>query len=102
MNKTQHNMEQLAALTMIAYAVGLLVGEVLRDELYGPPPPPLNPDSPALPTLTPAQRKWQRYSGLFILIKQRLRLTSRRLRQLVDQARQAFIDLVRPPVRTHV
>ena len=36
MNKTQHNMEQLAVLTMIAYAVGLLVGEALRDELYGP------------------------------------------------------------------
>lgn len=31
-NKTQHNMEQLAALTMIAHAVGLVVGAALRDE----------------------------------------------------------------------
>ncbi len=102
MNKTQHNMEQLAALTMIAYAVGLMVGETLRDELYGPPPATTSPDPLTRPTLTPAQRKWQRYSGLFILLKHKLRLTRQRLRQLVNQALQAFGDLVRPPVRTYV
>lgn len=102
MNKTQHNMEQLAALTMIAYAVGLLVGETLRDELYGPPPPAPDADPLAEPVLTPAQRKWQRYSGIFILLKQKLQLTRRRLRQLADHALQVFAALVRPPVRTYV
>jgi hypothetical protein len=101
MNKTQHNMEQLAALTMIAYAVGLLVGEALRDELYGPPPPEAGgPTQPA--TRTPAQRKWQRYSGLFILLKHKLDITRRRLRQLVAQTLAAFAVLVRPAVRTPV
>lgn len=101
MNKTQHNMEQLAALTMIAYAVGLLVGEALRDELYEPPPPgPTDPAQPATPT--PAQRKWQRYSGLFILLRQKLDITRRRLRQLLAQTLTAFAALVRPAVRTPV
>jgi hypothetical protein len=101
MNKTQHNMEQLAALTMIAYAVGLLVGEALRDELYGPAPiPPANPTPP--PTPTPAQRKWQRYSGLFILLKHKLRIGRSRLRQLVTETLAAFACLVRPVVRTPV
>lgn len=101
MNKTQHNMEQLAALTMIAYAVGLLVGETLRDELYGPPPTDATNQTPA-PTLTPAQRKWRRYSGLFILLKHQLHLTHRRLCQLVRNALRDFACLVRPLVRTPV
>lgn len=101
MNKTQHNMQQLAALTMIAYAVGLLVGEAVRDELYGPPPADTsNPAQSA--TRTPAQRKWQRYSGLFILLKQKLALTRRRLRHLVAETLAAFAALVRPAVRIPV
>jgi len=101
MNKTQHNMEQLAALTMIAYAVGLLIGEAMRSELHGPPGSPhTDPTQP--PTPTPAQRKWQRYSGLFILLKQKLRLSRQRLRQLVAATLTAFAGLVRPLVRTPV
>ncbi len=101
MNKTQHNMEQLAALTMIAYAVGLLVGEALRDELYGSPPAPTTESAPP-PTPTPAQRKWQRYSGLFVLLKQKLPIGRSRLRQLVTATLTAFAYLVRPVVRTPV
>ncbi len=100
MNKTQHNMEQLAALTMIAYAVGLLVGEAVRDELYGPASTNAAPSADP-PALTPAQRKWQRYSGLFILCRHKLRLSARRLRQLVDATLRTFAALVQPlPVRT--
>lgn len=103
MNKAQHNMEELAAaLTMIAYAVGLLVGETLRDEFYGPPPTSDTANLLTAPAMPPAQRKWQRNSGLFILLKQKLRLTNRRLRQLANQALQAFACLVHPPVRTDV
>jgi len=103
MNKTQHNMEQLAALTMIAYAVGLLVGEAMRDELYGAARTAGSNDPPgAPPPPTPAQRKWQRYSGLFILLKQQLRIEELRLAQLIAQVLAAFACLVRPPVRTPV
>jgi hypothetical protein len=102
MNKSQQHMEQMAALTMLAYAVGLLVGETLRDELY-PPPSPEAPPSNSPPAIDkPAARrcKWQMYSGLFILLKQKLSLSAERLRQLIDQALQAFATLVCPPVRT--
>jgi hypothetical protein len=103
MNKSQHHMEQMAALTLIAYAVGLLVGETLRDALYPPPLPPQDqPSSPPAPTdrTAPRRCKWQMYSGLFILLKQKLALSADRLRQLIDQALQAFAWLVCPPVRT--
>jgi hypothetical protein len=103
MNKSQQHMEQMAALTMLAYAVGLLVGETLRDELYPPPAPPaLQPTSAApAPDRSPARRcKWQMYSGLFVLLKQKLTLPAARLRQLIDQTLQAFALLVCPPVRT--
>ncbi len=101
MNKTQHNMEQLAALTMIAYAVGLLVGEALRDELYGPVPLHTGETAPQTAP-TPTQRKWHRYSGLFILLKQKLPIRRARLRQLVTEVLAAFRCLVRPVVRTPV
>lgn len=35
MNKKQEKMEKLVALVLLAYAIGLLVGEQLRDRLYG-------------------------------------------------------------------
>lgn len=93
MNKSQHAMEQMAALTLIAYAVGLLVGEALRDELYGPPPPPSD-------ALSPRQRKWRLYSGLFILLKHKLPISPDRFRLLLDQVLLAFQALLCPPVRT--
>jgi hypothetical protein len=102
MNKSQQHMEQMAMLTMLAYAVGLLVGETLRDELYPPPDPAAPPASSPLTTNKSTARrcKWQMYSGLFILLKQKLSLPADRLRQLIDQALQAFAALVCPPVRT--
>jgi hypothetical protein len=110
MNQSQQHMEQMAALSMISYAVGLLVGEALRDELYGPPPPPADSTPPPPPPADPAtpataqptarQRKWRLYSGLFILLKHKLTIASDRVRQLVDQVLLNFQTLVCPPVRT--
>ena len=96
MNKSQQHMEQMAALTMLAYAVGLLVGETLRDELYPPPRPTAPPSNSPPATDKPAARrcKWQMYPGLFILLKHKLSLSAERLRQLIDQALQAFATLV--------
>ena len=104
MNKTQSNMEQMAALTLIAYAVGLLVGERLRDELYGPAPNTQAnsheaPDSTE-PQPPPRRHKWQLYSGLFILLKHKLSLSRQRLRQLIDEVLLTFNALACPPVRT--
>jgi hypothetical protein len=99
MNKSQQLMEQMAALTLIAYAVGLLVGETLRDALYPPPPrpegQPTSSPAPADPS-TARRCKWQLYSGLFILLKQKLALPAERLTVLADQALRAFAMLVCP------
>lgn len=35
MNKNRHNLEKMIAMVLLAYAVGVLVGEALRDRTYG-------------------------------------------------------------------
>jgi len=106
MNKTQRHMEQMAALVLIAYTIGLLFGEALRDELFGPPEgEPTAPQTASPAADTPKarrRRKWQLYSGLFILLKQKITLSAKTLRRLLHQVLDAFILLVQPTVRTHV
>lgn len=81
MNKRQDYMEQMAALTLLAYAVGVLVGETLRDALYH------------------GSVKWRHYSGLFVLLNQAHRLPPRQLRAAITHAQQAFAVLICPPLR---
>ena len=68
MNKKQALMEKMLALLLLVYAVGVLLGEKLRDHLYAEPiqqrdaapdPEPI----PGAPGLKRSQ-KWKRYSGL--------------------------------------
>jgi hypothetical protein len=105
MNKSQQQMEQMAALVMLAFTIGLLVGERLRDALYGAPdsahPDPNTPRTATEAAQGKAQRKWQLYSGLFIVLKRKIALPAKRLRQLHNQVVEAFAQLVQPlPVRT--
>jgi hypothetical protein len=105
MNKSQQHMEQMAALVMLAFTIGFLVGETVRDELYGAPDATQTEDTTphAAPDTaqTKARRKWQLYSGLFIVLKRKIELSNRRLRQLLNQVVAAFAQLVLPPpVRT--
>jgi hypothetical protein len=105
MNKSQHQMEQMAALVMLAFTIGVLVGETLRDALFGPPDNPQTHldlwQRGTEPTCGQTRRKWQLYSGLFILLKRKITLSSKRLRQLHDLGVEAFVQLVQPlPVRT--
>lgn len=105
MNKSQTHMEQMAALVMLAYSIGLLTGETLRDALFGAPAStPPDPDAPQAGTETAQsklRRKWQTYSGLFILLKLKLNLKAQRLRELHAQAVATFAQIVQPPpVRT--
>ncbi|MEM3433316.1 MAG: hypothetical protein QXP27_03970 [Candidatus Methanomethyliaceae archaeon] len=98
MNKTQRHMEQMVALVLLAYTIGLLVGEAVRDALYGAPSEPgeAHPGVAAA-AQTPVHRKWQLYSGLFIFLKRKDPLPRRRVRQLLDQVVSAFAELVHPP-----
>ena len=105
MFKSQQHMEQMAALVMIAFTIGLLAGEAVRDHLYGPPVATQAASEVGSPTTetqrNQPRRKWQLYSGLFILLKHKLAIPAQTLRRLMSQVLAAFAILVQPlPVRT--
>ena len=90
-------MEKMVALMMIAYALGVLVGEAIRDHIY--PEPGATQDGEVSKVKGKAR---QLYSGLFILLKQRLDLTTDTLRGLVSQVLHSFTKLVWGDVPTLV
>jgi transposase len=105
MNQSQAHMEQMAALVMLAFSIGLLTGETLRDALFGAPastqPDPNAPQAVTETAQSKLRRKWDRYSGLFILLKLKLDLKAQRLRELHAQAVATFAHIIQPPpVRT--
>jgi transposase len=105
MNKSQQNMEQMVALLMIAYAIGLLIGEAIRDQLFAEtvnrPQTPSTPAS-AQQAVVNKGKKWKLYSGLFILLKQKIHLSAREIRRIVRRVLESFVRLVQHPVRTNV
>lgn len=106
MNKQQEIMEKMLAMLLLVYAIALLIGEGLRDHLYGEPiqEQELGPEERRIPG--DAQRKkgnkWRRYSGLFILLKQKWSLPTREWQRIIGNALAAFTAIVQPPVLTHV
>jgi hypothetical protein len=104
MNKKQPLLEQMIALSLLAYVVGVWFGEALRDVVYGKleinqvPNALLNKQHPD-PNANP---KWLLYSGLFVLIKQKLRLPSVQVQAVAKVAASAFGDLIYGNVRTFV
>lgn len=104
MNKKQNLMEKMVALALIAFAVGLLVGEALRDHLYAEV---IAPDEeveqkqrvPGKPFLKKS-RKWKAYSGLYVLLKQKIKITDDQLVSVVNDVLVAFGLLTQHPVRT--
>jgi hypothetical protein len=103
MNKRQDHLEKMIALTLLAYAIGLLVGEAVRDVTYRD----IDPSQICLetlstyPTSTPPH-KWQLYSGLFVLLKQKPRLPENIYLLIVRAAVDAFACLLLGNVRTFV
>jgi hypothetical protein len=113
MNKRQEQMEKMVAMLLLAFSIGLWVGEGLRDEVYGPAPQVSAPLAKRQSNKgrRPAKRrrsiqvgkKWKLYSGLFVLLKQKIELDAQRWRQVLQRARESFISLVyHPLVRTYV
>lgn len=104
MNKRQANLEKMIALALIAFVVGYLFGEAVRDVCYGK----LEADKVAegllhdVPEQISANRKWRLYSGLFILLKQKPRLPDEILSSIAQSVAQVFLTLVYGPVRTFV
>jgi hypothetical protein len=103
MNKQQAQMEQMVALTLLAYVVALFFGEALRDISYGDlAPQDLTYESLLAPKPHPVCTKWKHYSGLFVLLKQQLRVSPKQLRQLQQPVTLAFAILVFGNVPTFV
>ncbi len=104
MNKKQHHLEQMIALTLITFVIGLWVGEALRDMVYANVVPKMIGQS--FPSLSDVDLehspKWYRYSGLFILLKQKLNLSLVQFRAVLKAAASTFAQLVFPPVRSFV
>lgn len=76
MNKRQPLMEKRVGLVLLAYAIGLLIGEEVWDAVYGVP---LQEGEvveegeriPGQPQKKPG-KKWKLYSGLCILLRPKL------------------------------
>ncbi|MFC1714345.1 transposase, partial [Candidatus Poribacteria bacterium] len=84
MNKKQVNMEKMVALLALAYIIGFLIGEQIRDRAYG------------------GSRKWEQLSGLFTLLKRKIRLARETLSQALEDAYMLFSKIILGNVRTHV
>jgi hypothetical protein len=93
MNKSKVYLEKILALFMIAYAVAMLIGEAIRDIRYDQ----IEPDDLDLLRI-PEEKlhapKWYSYSGLFLLLKRRMRLAANILRRIVYAVLRIFIDLL--------
>jgi hypothetical protein len=105
MNKSRMYLEKILALFMIAYTVALLIGEAIRDVRYDQ----VAPDELNLlcnPPHNPHQRehgpKWHSYSGLFLLLKRRRRLSAAALRSIVFAVLRIFRQLLDGNVRSFV
>jgi hypothetical protein len=106
MNKHQENMEKMLALLLLVFTIGLLVGENLRDHLYGELV--VENEQVAEKERIPGSphkkkgKKWKWYSGLFILLKQKWQVSSKDWRTISDSAFGVLETITQPTVRTHV
>ena len=104
MNKKQSLLEQMIALSLLAYVIGVWFGEALRDVVYGKLELSQVPDAllNKPPVKINAHPKWLIYSGLFILLKQKPRLSKIKLLAVSKTAANAFASLLLGNVRTSV
>jgi hypothetical protein len=106
MNKKSEHLEKMIALVMLAYSIGVLTGEGVRDAIFAEPinastKVPVTERIPDQPHLRQSQ-KWKLYSGLFILLKQKVDLPLKQRRQIFQAILPVFTGLIQHPVRTPV
>jgi hypothetical protein len=104
MNKKQPLLEHMIALSLLAYIIGVWFGEALRDVVYGKLDVAQLPEALLYKPLVDANLhpKWLLYSGLFILLKQKLRLSTTQIETVSQAAANAFAFLIFGNVRTSV
>jgi hypothetical protein len=106
MNKQQIFMEKMLAILLLTFTIGLLVGEEIRDFLYGKQiaadeQVPDNERIPGTPFLKKG-KKWKRYSGLFVLLKQKWSIPADQKLVILNAALGIFLAMIQHSVRTHV
>ena len=81
MNKTQEYLEGMVALMLMAYGIGLVLGEVMREMvLWG-------------------SKSYRLYSGLFVLLRLKVRVD---VHKVVERALSLFPCPPASPVSSHV
>jgi hypothetical protein len=104
MNLKQDYMEKMIALLLLVFPIGLLLGEELRDFLYAEPIAieDLVPKKELVPGTLDRKKsqKWKRYSGLFILLRQKWSLSNEQQNVIYQTVLLSFTSLVQCPVRT--
>jgi hypothetical protein len=100
MNKSQHYLDKMLAMVMLAYTICLLVGEAIRDVQYAQVAPH-EVDLLTVPACEKSSR-WHLFSGPFLLLKQRYRLNRKILKQIAQVALVIFTHLIYANVRTLV
>lgn len=104
MNKRQDYLEKMITLVFIAFVIGLLFGEAVRDVTYGH----LELEQiknflfSAVPKSISQHRKWKIYSGLFVLLKQKPRLDEDFLSRIALAVLNLFPALIYPNVPSFV
>jgi hypothetical protein len=106
MNKQQVYVEKMLAILLLTFTIGFLVSEGIRDFLYGKQitedeQVPNKERIPGMPFLKKG-RKWKRYSGLFVLLKQKWSVSTEQQAAILNAALDTFLTLVQHLVRTHV
>lgn len=101
MNKSLFYLERMISLLLIAYAISVLVGEAIRDVRFaGVDPNEI--DLLSIPD-TISDTRWYSFSGVFLLLRRRRRLSFVTLRKIVSRVFSIFCalifgDFVRTPV----
>jgi hypothetical protein len=92
MNKKQYHLEQMIALCLLAYVIGVWFREAIRDAIYGKLDiaQASNALINKLVVDVNAHPKWLLYSGLFVVLKQRLRLPAKQVDGVTQAATTAF------------
>lgn len=92
MNKSQTLLEKMTAMVMLAYAISLVIGEAIRDVQYAQ----IDPSNFNLLQIPDGEKssRWFLFSGPFLLIKQRYRLPSETLDQIVQLSLVIFSFLI--------
>jgi hypothetical protein len=104
MNKKQAHLEQMIALCFLTYIAGVWLGEALRDVVFGKIEIASVSDAllNRIPVDANAHPKWLLYSGLFVLLKQKLRLSKPQFDAVSRAAASSFAVLIYGNVRSFV